>query len=97
MRNISLYILVIALSAGSAATVGSAMRTRSLNSTPSTSMENGAPFRDGLYLGQGAARSGEEPRMAVGRWATDENRAAFREGYRRGYSQVLILRDSAQK
>ncbi|HXW90380.1 MAG TPA: hypothetical protein VEK33_07515 [Terriglobales bacterium] len=92
MRTISLYILAIALSAGSAATVRSAMRARSIHSNASALMENSAPFRDGLYLGQLAARNGNEPRSAAGRWASEENRAAFREGYRRGYRQALILR-----
>lgn len=96
MRNISSYILVIALSAGSAATVGSAMRTRSLDSNASTLMENSAPFRDGLYLGRLAARNGDEPRMAVGRWSSEKNRRAFREGYQRGYRQAQILPARAQ-
>ncbi|HXW13510.1 MAG TPA: hypothetical protein VEN79_03285 [Terriglobia bacterium] len=96
MRTISLYVLLIALSAGSAATVESAMRTRSIPANANTLRENSAPFRDGLYLGQLAARNGDEPRIAVGRWAREQNRAAFREGYQRGYGQALIHRARAQ-
>jgi hypothetical protein len=37
---------------------------------------NGA-FRDGLYLGALAAKRGEEPRIAEGRWSSQPDRASF--------------------
>lgn len=90
MKNISLYVLVIALSVGSAAMVRSAIRAQSLNSGDSAVKQSSGPFRDGLYLGKLAAKNGDEPHIATARWSRDEDRAAFREGYERGFSQVRI-------
>jgi hypothetical protein len=97
MNHISLYVLVIALSVGSAAMVRSAMRTPALNSGNGASIETSGAFRDGLYLGQFAAKNGDEPRITTARWARDEDRAAFREGYERGFSQTLIKRAQARE
>ncbi|HVI09058.1 MAG TPA: hypothetical protein VND65_12280 [Candidatus Binatia bacterium] len=44
-------------------------------------------FRDGLYLGQLAARSGRVAQPAIGRWSTERDRAMFAEGYRQGTSR----------
>jgi hypothetical protein len=90
MKKIGLYVLIIVLSVGSAAMVQSAMRTRSLNSDSSALMATNGAFRDGFYLGKLAARNGEEPRISTGRWAKDEDRSAFREGYNRGFHQTLV-------
>lgn len=46
-------------------------------------------FRDGLFLGKRAAERGAESRIAVGRWATVEERASFTAGYQRGYNEFL--------
>lgn len=96
MKKFSLYVLVIALSAGSAATVERAMGTQSDSDTKALMHTNGA-FRDGLYLGKLAARNGEQPHIAIARWATDKDRAAFREGYERGFRQTLIDRATTQE
>ena len=95
MKKFSLYVLVIALSAGSAATVQKVMRTKA-DSKLSASMHTNGAFRDGLYLGKLAARNGEQPHVAIARWATDEDRSAFREGYERGFSQALIDRANTE-
>ena len=89
MKKVGVYVLIIVLSVGSAAMVQNAMRTRSLNSDISAPMATNGAFRDGLYLGKLAAKNGEEPRIATGRWAKDEDRSAFREGYYRGFHQTL--------
>jgi hypothetical protein len=49
-------------------------------------------FRDGLYLGRLAAEGGSEPHVAIGRWATAEDRSSFTAGYHRGYSELLASR-----
>ena len=46
-------------------------------------------YRDGLFLGSFAARRGEDFHAAEGRWARNEDRQAFVEGYRVGYDTVL--------
>ncbi len=49
-------------------------------------------FRDGLYLGRLAAEGSSEPHIAIGRWATAEDRSSFTAGYHRGYSELLASR-----
>jgi hypothetical protein len=97
MKKFSLYVLVLAFSAGSAAMVLSAMhRATPLNSDSNAYLATNAAFRDGLYLGRQAARSGDQRHIATGRWATDQDRSAFREGYQRGFSQILVARARVQ-
>ena len=98
MKKLSVYLVVIALVLGSAATVQHAMHhTAPLNLDNNAFMESksNAAFRDGLYLGKRAALNGEQHHIASGRWATDWERSAFREGYQRGFSQTLVSRARA--
>jgi hypothetical protein len=47
-----------------------------------------AAYRDGLYLGALAARTGAPYHPAAGRWAAAADRSAFADGYRQGYNSV---------
>ena len=53
-------------------------------------------FRDGLFLGKLAAERGAKPHVAVGRWATVEDRASFTAGYQRGYNESLAVQAISQ-
>jgi hypothetical protein len=46
-------------------------------------------FRDGLYQGKLAAERGQPPRVAIGRWNTEQGRAMFSAGYHRGYDAAF--------
>jgi hypothetical protein len=46
-------------------------------------------FRDGFYQGKLAAEGGQPPRVAIGRWNTEHDRAMFSAGYRRGYDDAI--------
>jgi hypothetical protein len=46
-------------------------------------------FRDGLYLGKLTADSGQPFRPGIGRWSSEQDRAMFSAGYRRGYRAVV--------
>jgi hypothetical protein len=46
-------------------------------------------FRDGLYLGKLTADRGQPFRPAIGRWSSQQDRAMFTAGYRRGYREVV--------
>jgi hypothetical protein len=46
---------------------------------------NLAAFRDGLYLGKLDAERGNALHIAAGRWGTNNNRAAFVQGYNQAY------------
>jgi hypothetical protein len=55
------------------------------NKSMTTSQAVNGPFRDGLYLGTRAARRGEAPHVASGRWAQSQDRQSFAAGYRQAY------------
>ncbi len=56
------------------------------NATTNTAPATNAAFRDGLFLGRLAVKHGEESRIAVGRWATGQDRLFFTTGYQQGYA-----------
>jgi hypothetical protein len=92
MKRLFLLASVFALGMETA----SMLRTAHLNhfSSPNENVAqitDGA-FRDGLYLGRLAAESGAEPHVAIGRWATLEDRTSFTTGYQRGYGEFLASR-----
>jgi hypothetical protein len=49
---------------------------------------NDAAYRDGLYLGTLAAHRGDPYHASAGRWANANDRSAFADGYRQGYSST---------
>ena len=64
-------------------------------SVGSTNIAANAAFRDGLFLGQRDAAGHRTRHAAVGRWAADLDRDAFRAGYDEGYDQVLVLAEQS--
>jgi hypothetical protein len=50
------------------------------NPNESVAHASDGAFQDGLYLGTLAAKSGAEPYIAVGRWATLKERTSFASG-----------------
>jgi hypothetical protein len=64
-------------------------RTSNPYASVDAQLEAGGAFRDGLYPGRLAAESTQRPRPEVGRWSTNQDRAAFTAGYRRGYNEAL--------
>ena len=90
MKLLSLYASVIALSMVPMLYSGRNHNSSSPNDNVAQ-ITDGA-FRDGLYLGKLAADGGGEPHVAVGRWATAEDRSSFTAGYQRGYSELLASR-----
>jgi len=85
-------LLTIALAA--ALGTGSAFMFGNEHSRNSAQLTDGA-FRDGVYLGSLAAQSGGEHHVAVGRWATAQDRSSFSAGYEQGYRQFLARRVAA--
>lgn len=69
----------------------------SLNLSMSASQAANGPFRDGLYLGTLAARSGEAPHIAFGRWAQPHDRESFAAGYRQAYADTVATRPEKVK
>jgi hypothetical protein len=96
MTKLYLYIAVLALFAGATATLQAILHEtqQSLRSVVEADASHAASaaFRDGLYLGQLAAKQGGPIRVASGRWATDGDRTLFTAGYQQGYHDVLANR-----
>jgi len=88
MRKLSTYTLTIAILGTTAMLAVSSRNVKSNASAEARYASDGA-FRDGLYLGKLTAERGQPLRPAIGRWSTDQDRARFTAGYRRGYYEFL--------
>ena len=95
MKAFSLFALVVALGLWTA----SVLRTdhgNEFSGTGVTAAQNSdGAFRDGLYLGKLAAESGVQSHVAIGRWATREDRSSFAAGYEEGYREFVASRVSS--
>ena len=89
MSKLSVSALAIALALGTTAMLANTKITISANPGEQARLDSDGAFRDGLYLGKLAAESGQPLRLAVGRWSTEQDRAMFTAGYKRGYSESL--------
>jgi hypothetical protein len=89
MNKLSTFVLATAVVLGTTAMVANNKHTVSPTLGVDARLEADGAFRDGLYLGKLAAESGQAFSPAIGRWSTDQDRATFSEGYRRGYNESL--------
>jgi hypothetical protein len=46
-----------------------------------------AAFRDGVYQAKLDVQEGRRPRLLVGRWSTERDRALYIAGYQKGYRE----------
>lgn len=90
MNKITLTALALLVMTASAFTLRNGNTAPAVISTPNLA-SNGA-FRDGLYLGKLSGESGDQYRVAAGRWARAEDRASFAAGYDQGYRGQVALR-----
>lgn len=88
MTKLVTYTLAIAVSMGTTAMLDNHHTTNPNASVEARLAADGA-FRDGMYLGKLAAKSGQLLRPAIGRWSTEQARATFTAGYLRGYHESL--------
>jgi hypothetical protein len=51
-----------------------------------------AATRDGAYLAKLDVENGRKPRIAIGRWSSNEDRALFIDGYLEGYQEASETR-----
>ena len=56
--------------------------------------ETDAAYRDGIFCGELDARQGRKLQPSLARWNDEKDRAYFRTGYEKGYSQALKARNS---
>lgn len=91
MKTLSAVIVTLALVAG----IGFA-RTATVHGNTLPTEVSSAAYQDGMYLGRLAAKDGETPHIASGRWSADEDRASFSAGYGHGYTEMMpASRDAA--
>ena len=64
--------------------------------TRTTAEAMDAASRDGTYQARLDVESGRKPRLAIGRWSTDEDRALFISGYEEGYQEAFKTRIGGQ-
>ena len=91
MTRLSFFTSLIAIGLGVVSGL-EAVRPPYSPASENASRNSDGAFRDGLYLGKLAADRGAESHIAIGRWATAQNRASFTAGYQRGYNEVLATR-----
>jgi hypothetical protein len=91
MIKLSTYGLAVAACVGTTALLanGNGKPTLTKAANMQARFTTDGAFRDGLYLGKLAVANGQSPRPAVGRWSTEQDRAMFSAGYRRGYDEGL--------
>jgi mono/diheme cytochrome c family protein len=84
MKKIISSIAVVALCFGTIAMIRSES-AREQNPKPGTIPQiTSAPYRDGIYQGKLAAEHGGNRRVPSGRWARQEDRAAFAAAFQQG-------------
>ncbi len=86
MNRLFLFALTIALSAGAATSVFTVSEERGLANA--SAQQNGAAFRDGMYLAKLDAESGRKPHLIASRWTNSSDRSAFLAGYESVYGRV---------
>jgi hypothetical protein len=96
MKTFLTFALVVGLGTGTAFMLAPDHSQPFANPSGSAQLTDGA-FRDGVYLGRLAAKSGGEHHVAVGRWATTQDRSSFSAGYEQGYSEFLASRVAATR
>ena len=89
MTKLSAYTLAIAVSLGTTAMLDNSQPSPRPKASAEARLQGDGAFRDGLYLGKLAAQSGQPQHPAIARWSTDQDRATFTAGYRRGYNDSL--------
>ncbi len=91
MNRFSAIVLAVAVSLGTTAMLSNNSRTTKIAGTSEARFATDGAFRDGLYLGKLAVKSGAASHPAIGRWSREQDRASFVAGYRQGYRQSLDI------
>lgn len=91
-KSLSVVLAVLAAPWG-VATVGLAGRA-SWPRQGNPIQEIDGAYRDGFFWGELDARQGRSVRPTIGRWNADKDRAAFKTGYEKGYSEAMNSRNA---
>ena len=89
MYKLSTFATAIAICLGTTAVLNSSSHVTQPTRNVEASFAAAGAFRDGLYLGKLTADRGQPFRPGIGRWSSEQDRAMFTAGYRRGYREVV--------
>lgn len=85
MSNFATWVLALAVSLGTTAALEIRYPGSQRGHASESLLALDGAYRDGLYVGQLAARSGRRSRPPIGRWSSETDRASFLAGYERAY------------
>jgi hypothetical protein len=88
MYRLSTFATALAICLGTTAVLNSGNSITKPTRNVEASFAADGAFRDGLYLGKLTADRGQAFRPGIGRWSSQQDRAMFTAGYRRGYREV---------
>ena len=96
MSNFVTWVLALGMCLGTTAALAIHYPgPQSRRSSESQLVLDGA-YRDGLYIGQLAARRGRASRPPIGRWSSEADRASFLAGYEHTYNSGISQLPSAK-
>jgi hypothetical protein len=95
MTRVFTYALAIAICLGATAVLSTSDHNAKQSPDTEAGLAADGAFRDGQYLGNLAAQSGQPLRPAVGRWSRERDRSMFTAGYLRGYSETVARANAA--
>jgi len=89
MEKIFVLAVALAISLGTTTILASHRVVAGENQKTDAELATDGAFRDGLYIGRIAAKTGQPLRPPIGRWSNEHDRTSFAAGYSRGYNDVL--------
>ena len=86
MSNFVTWVLALAVCLGTSATLAIRHPGSQRGRTSESLLALDGAYRDGLYVGQLAAKNGRQSRPPIGRWSGEADRASFLAGFERAYN-----------
>ena len=81
MSNFATWVLALVVCLGTSATLAIRYPAARRGGGVESQLVLDGAYRDGLYVGQLAAKSGRRSRPPIGRWSAEKDRASFGAGY----------------
>ena len=85
MNNFVPWVLALAVSWGAATALEIRYPAAQRGRASESLLALDGAYRDGLYVGKLAAKSGRRSHPPIGRWSSETDRASFLAGYERTY------------
>lgn len=86
MSNFVTWTLAVAMCVGTTAALAIHYPFSQPRRSSESQLALDGAYRDGLYVGNLAVRSGRRARPPIGRWSSEKDRASFRVGYENTYN-----------